>query len=82
MMPVKPAITNWHKNAVEKSIGNSKRIFPPHMVASQLKIFRPVGTAISIVEAAKNVLAEGERPTVNIWCAQTPRLMKPIERVA
>ncbi len=49
---------------------------------SQLKILMPVGTAMSIVEKTKKVLAPAVMPTVNMWCAQTPRLMKPIDTVA
>jgi hypothetical protein len=36
------------------------------MVASQLKILIPVGTAMAIVESTKNVFALGLSPTVNI----------------
>ena len=32
-------------------------ILPPHMVASQLKILIPVGTAIAMVESTKNAFA-------------------------
>ncbi len=48
------------------SIGVANRIFPPHIVAIQLKIFIPVGTPTSIVEMAKNVLLAGLIPTANI----------------
>ena len=41
-----------------------------------------IGTATSIVETAKKVLPAGVRPTTNMWCAHTPRLMKPIDTVA
>ena len=67
---------------MQKSIGSSKRILPPYMVASQLKILIPVGTAMSIVEMTKKVLAVGLIPTANMWCAHTPTLMKPIATVA
>ena len=59
-----------------------KRILPPHMVPSQLKILIPVGTAIAVVEATKKALAYDVMPTVNMWCAHTPRLMKPMAMVA
>ena len=48
---------NWKRNAVQNSIGVAKRILPPHIVPSQLKILMPVGTAMSIVEKTKKVLA-------------------------
>ena len=67
---------------MQNSIGVVKRILPPHIVPSQLKILMPVGTAISMVETAKKVFAAGVMPTANMWCAHTPRLMKPIDTVA
>ena len=67
---------------MQNSIGVAKRILPPHMVPIQLKILMPVGTAMSMVEKTKKVLPAGLMPTVNMWCAHTPRLMKPIETVA
>ena len=35
------------------NIGVSKRMEPPHLVAIQLKIFTPVGTAMTMVAAMK-----------------------------
>ncbi len=46
---------------------------PPHIVPSQLKIFTPVGMAISIVDSAKNESASGPMPVANMWCDQTPK---------
>jgi len=37
---------------------------PPHIVAIQLKIFTPVGTAIIIVAAVKYALVSTSKPTV------------------
>ncbi len=39
---------------------------PPQMVPIQLKIFTPVGTAISMVEIAKNESAIGPMPVANM----------------
>ena len=52
-----------------KSMGVSKVTDPRHIVPIQLKIFTPVGTAISIVIRAKN----GSRtaPVTYMWCAHT-----------
>jgi hypothetical protein len=55
---------------------------PPHMVASQLKILIPVGTAIAIVDRTKNVFPAELMPTVNMWWAQTLILIKPMPTVA
>jgi len=38
---------------IAQSIGVLKVIEPPHIVAIQLKIFTPVGTAMTIVAATK-----------------------------
>jgi len=39
---------------------------PPHIVASQLKILIPVGTAIIMVAAVKYARVSTSRPTTNI----------------
>ena len=44
---------------MQNSIGDAKRILPPYIVASQLKILMPVGTTTSIVATMKNVFAAG-----------------------
>ena len=46
---------------------------PCAIVAIQLKIFTPVGIAISIVARPKKVSAIGPIPTANMWCAHTPK---------
>ena len=78
MTPVSPAHRNWNRNATQNSIGVAKRILPPHIVPSQLKILMPVGTATRNVEVAKKLFAAGVMPTANMWCAHTLKLMKPI----
>ncbi len=45
---------------------------------SQLKIFTPVGIAMSMVESPKAETATGPRPVTNMWCAHTPQPMNPI----
>ena len=67
---------------MQNSIGVLKSIFPPHIVANQLKILIPVGTAIAIVDRTKKVFTFALMPTVNMWCAYTLMLMKPIATVA
>ena len=63
---------------IENSIGVSKVIFPPHMVANQLRIFTPVGTAMNIVDTANAATESGPRPEANMWWAQTPQPMNPM----
>jgi hypothetical protein len=55
-----------HRKPIQNSIGVSKLSDPRHMVAIQLKIFTPVGTAISIVAYIKNNCPAAGMPTVNI----------------
>ena len=53
------------------SIGVSKWMFPRQVVASQLKILIPVGTAMIIDEIMKNASSPTGSPTANMWCAHT-----------
>src|SRR5262245_18326819 len=82
MTPVSPATKNWKRNATQKSIGVLKRIFPPHMVASQLKILIPVGTAMAIVDSTKKPFAVEFIPMVNMWWSHTLMLMNAMATVA
>ena len=54
---------------------------PRQSVASQLKIFTPVGTAITIDAIMKKPFSQTGMPTVNMWCAQTSIEKKPIPTV-
>src|SRR5258706_15966970 len=51
---------------------------PRHIVANQLMIFTPVGTAMNIVVAEKTATEIGPMPEANMWWAQTPQPMKPM----
>ena len=53
IIPVTPPNVNKIIKPIENSIGVLKLIDPPHIVAIQLKILIPVGTAITIVPAVK-----------------------------
>ena len=52
-IPVKPPKVNKKIKPFAKSIGVFKTIEPPNIVAIQLKILIPVGTAITIVALVK-----------------------------
>jgi len=52
-MPVKPPNVNKNIKPVAQVIGVVNFILPPYIVANQLNIFIPVGTAIIIVAAVK-----------------------------
>ena len=52
------------------------------MVAIQLKIFTPVGTAMTIVAAVKYIFSSTLMPVVNMWCAQTTKPITPIATIA
>ena len=76
--PDRPPIVNIAMNPSAKSIGVFIRSDPPQTVPSQLKIFTPVGMAMSIVESPNAVVATGPRPVANMWCAHTPQPRKPM----
>jgi cellobiose-specific phosphotransferase system component IIC len=57
-------------------------IVPPNIVATQLKILIPVGTAMIIVALVKYARVSTSKPTVNIWWAQTIKPRKPIDNIA
>ena len=69
-------------NAIAYSMGVSKLIEPRHIVATQLKTFTPVGTAISIVVYMKKSSPARGIPTVNMWWAHTMNDRNAIEAVA
>ena len=72
-MKIKPMANN---------IGVSKVIDPFHIVATQLKTFTAVGTAMSIVTYMKKTCPAAGMPTVNMWCAQTRNDRIAIEATA
>ena len=69
---------NWPMNPRAHSIAVFRRIEPAQIVPSQLKIFTPVGIAMSIVLSPNADVATGPRPEANMWCAHTPQPRKPI----
>src|SRR4029453_2528238 len=81
-MPVRPAIKNWNRKAIENSIGVLNWILPPHIVPIQLKILIPVGTPTAIVVIVKKLLAYEFIPIVNMWCAHTLMLTNAMHTVA
>lgn len=52
-IPVRPPKVNRNINPAAQIIGVVNLILPPYIVANQLKIFIPVGTAMIIVAAVK-----------------------------
>jgi len=52
-IPVKPPKVNKKMNPLANNIGVFSMILPPNIVAIQLKILIPVGTAIIMVAAVK-----------------------------
>ena len=47
-------------------------------MASQLKIFTPVGIAMSMVATEKAASATGPMPVANMWWLHTPKPKKPM----
>jgi hypothetical protein len=82
IIPVKPPNVNKNIKPLANNIGVVKTISPPNIVAIQLKILIPVGTAMIIVAAVKYALVSTSNPTVYMWCAHTMKPKKPIESIA
>jgi len=66
IIPVKPPKVNKKINPFANNIGVVSTMSPPNIVAIQLKILIPVGTAIIIVAAVKYALVSTSKPTVYI----------------
>src|SRR3972149_5584822 len=77
-----PPIVNRARKPIANSIGVLNEMLPRHIVASQLKIFTPVGTATTIVASMNGARTERESPLVNMWCAHTAKPTKPMPNMA
>ena len=78
--PLMPPIRNMLMKPSANSMGVVRLIEPRNSVAIQLNIFTPVGTAISAVMKLKN--GKNTTPVVNMWCAHTEKLNRPMPTVA
>src|SRR5438477_979124 len=67
--PSMPPIRNMGTKPSENSMGGSKRIFPYHNAASQMKKSTPVGMEIISVVMLKK--GSSTAPVVNMWWAHT-----------
>jgi len=65
--PVRPPTVNKKINPIDHIIGIVNFILPPYIVAIQLNIFIPVGTAIIMVAEVKYALVSTSIPIVNKW---------------
>jgi len=81
-IPVRPPNVNKKMKPLANNIGVFNTILPPNIVAIQLKILIPVGTAITIVALVKYARVSTSKPTVNIWCAHTIKPRNPIDNIA
>ena len=81
MIPVMPPRTNVEIKPIPNSMALTSRSFPPQIVANQLNILIPVGTAMIIVVIIKNIRSQPGVPLVNIWCAHTIKPKKLIARL-
>src|SRR5260221_11986044 len=79
MMPDSPPMVNIAMKLSANFIDVVKFSEPPQMVPIQLKIFTPVGTAISMVVRLNTESAIGPMPVENMWCAHTPQPMMPMK---
>ena len=71
-------MVNMATKPMAKSIGVLSFSEPFHVVAIQLKIFTPVGTAMNMVDSEKALTATGPKPTENMWWTHTPQPMNPM----
>src|SRR5207247_10012146 len=76
-----PPMTNIERKPIVNSIGVFRRIFPPHIVASQLNTFTPDGTAIVTVAIMKGMRTVMSIPVVNMWWTHTVNPRSPIATV-
>ena len=67
MTPEIPPIVNSATRPIANSIDVVNRSWPCAIVAIQLKIFTPVGIAMSIVASENTLSAIGPIPTANMW---------------
>ncbi len=63
--PVRQPNVKVIRNPIAQSIGVSNVMDPRHIVPIQLKIFTPVGTAMSIVISEKN--GSSTEPVTYMW---------------
>ena len=82
MIPVIPPIVKVITVPEAKIIGVFITTDPPVIVASQLKILIPVGTAASIVVSITINLNKGSAPVVDMWCPYTTNEIIPIVAMA
>ena len=78
MTPLSPPMVNIAMKPSENRSALVNRMLPPHSVLIQLRIFTPVGTAMSMVAMEKAASATGPMPTENMWWLHTPKPKKPI----
>jgi len=82
IIPVNPPTVNRKTNPTAHSKAGVIVKNLPCKVATQLKIFTPVGTAIIIVAVVKYARVSTSIPTVNIWWAHTINPRRPIADIA
>ena len=70
--PVTPPTVKRKMKPIAQTMGDLNSRLPPHIVAIQLKIFTPVGTAITMVAAVKYIFVFTSRPTVYMWYWSIP----------
>jgi len=67
-IPVSPPTVKRKRNPTANSLAGLVRFLePPHLVAIQLKILIPVGTAMILVAAVKYARVSTSSPTVYLW---------------
>ena len=62
--------------------GVDQRILPDASVAIHANTWMPAGTLTAMLAAEKKPVEISGMPTLNMWCAHTPKLMKPVATIA
>jgi hypothetical protein len=66
-IPVTPPTVNKKRNPNTQRVTGVQNIGDPIILATQLKILIPVGTAIIMVALVKYARVSKSSPTVNMW---------------
>ena len=77
-----PPITKVKMNAKMNSKGVLNTSLPLSNVASQQKIWTPLGTAIAMLEAVKKLSASRGRPVANMWWTHRPKASTPVAQTS
>src|ERR1700730_11112009 len=80
--PLMPPDTNKETKPMANSMGEAKRIRPPHNVPNQLNVLMAEGTPIAMVITENAKAVYGLMPLMNMWWPHTMKPSRPIDSIA